>query len=802
MKLTRREFLQATGAVGAASALTYYFGGRFLAPSAEAQEGPPVLEEKWVPTVCHRCPAGCGIMVRTVGGRAVKIEGNILYPINAGRICPKGQAGLQVLYDPDRVKGPMKRTNPKKGPNEDPGFVPVSWEEALDDIASRLRRLREQGLSHTVAFMGGRYRGQTHKLVRDFLLLYGSPNDLEHTSICSDASRLAHEAMDGHYDYAAYDWDNCNYLISCGAFIEAWRPTTRLLRAFGRMRRGRPNRGKIVQLDTRLSVTAAKADEWLPVLPGTDAAVVLAMAHVILTEGLWNREFVGDFIAPGRRFQAGVEVKPEDFQERWTHGLVDWWNSVVKDFTPEKAEEISGVPAGTIRRIAREFAVTAMTVGGCVASGERGGGAHTNGTYTRMCFHALNGLVGSLYTAGGIMYQVPPPYGSYPADPEDYMDGLARRVYEAHKRGKLPRIDKAGGKEFPLARSLFQNVADNHMKGDPYKLSMVFIYYTNPLFSTPSPQRFREAFKDIFIVETSSFLSETGIYADYILPDHSYLEKWLDDPIIPSLGHPAAGLRQPVVKPLYDTRNFCDVLIELGKRLGGDMGRYFEKLGSYENVLHSLARGLPGGFEQWRRKGAWFDVHYPYQFRNGKFYKNGREMSPGEVKKEVFPTRTGKFEFRSTLLEEKGYNPYPHYEPPKFAGGEEFDLYLNSPKLITHAEGRGSNNPHLMEMFDVSTQSKWEARLWIHPETARERGIGDGDEVWVESPVGRIKVRARHFPGCHPRVVVLPYEQGHFAYGRWARGRGANPNEIIANIYDPVSGQTACYDTKVRVYKA
>lgn len=790
MELTRRQFVSLVGG----SIITVYGtpAEAFLKKIGGTEEGGKMVE-RFIPSVCHQCPAGCGIVCRVVNGKLVKIEGNKLHPINQGTLCPKGQIGTYILYDPDRITGPLKRTSPKKGLREDPQFVQVSWEHALNDIAARMRRLREEGLSHTVGILGGRYRGQSHDVAAKFLTLYGSPNDLGHSSICADASKTAHYALDGNLSYSAYDWDNCNYFLNFGAgLLEAWRPTTRLIRAYGHMRRGRPVRAKIVTFDTRLSVSASKSDEWFPVLPGSDGAIALAMAHVILTEGLWNKDFIGDFIAQDKKFDTGYITEPGDFKEQWTLGIVAWWNDILKDFTPEKAAAISGVAAKHIRRIAREFAATP----GAIAAGERGAGAYTNGTYNRMAIHALNGLVGSMYSRGGVMYQQKPPYAKWPVDEKEFTDDIAK------EHAKFPKIDKSGSKEWPMAKAVYQNIADNHANRDPYGLRMIFTYYTNPLFSTPHPQRFERAFKDVFIVESSSYLSETSLYADYILPDHSYLEKWLDDPIYPSLGYAATGLRQPVVKPLYNTRNFMDVLIDIGKRLGGKTGEYFTAIGSFEGLIRHVSTGLDMPFEEWRKKGVWVGPAYPYIQKTGAFYKNGKMMTPEEVKKDLFKTDSGKFEFRSSKLAGKGFNPYPHYEKPRFAGGKEYDLHISTPKLITHAEGRGANVPLLQASFDVATKSGWKSVLQISPKAAIKRGIADGAWVWIESPVGKIKVRAKYFEGCHPKVVVLPFERGHAAYGRYAKNKGVNPNLVIANLTDPVSGQAAYNATMVKVYPA
>lgn len=802
MRVNRRTFLKVSAAgvagtsvVGQLLGLPNPVASAFREATAQEAAG-----EKRVRTVCRQCPAGCGLEVRVVNGRAVKIEGNPDHPINLGKICPKGQSGLQVLYDPDRVKGPLKRTNPQKGLNEDPGFVSVSWEEALDDIASRLLILRAEGKSHTFGIMGGRYRGTAPLMTGSFLKLYGSPNDLGHSSICSDASIINHYVTDGFKHYQGYDWDNTNYILCFGgALLEAWRPTTRLLRVLGHMRRERPVRGKLVAVDVRMSVTAAKADEWLVVKPGTDGALALGIAHVILTEGLWDRGFVGDFNAAGGSFASGQTIRSTSFTERWTTGLVDWWNNVVKDMTPEKSAEICGVPTETIKRIAIEFATTRPAI----AAGERGAGSHTNGIYNRMSIHALNALVGSMYSAGGVRRQIDPPYAKDLLPKiDDYMDDYAKNVADRIKNKDILRIDKSGSTEFPLTKNLYQNVADNHLSGDPYKLNMLIIYLTNPLFTPQSPQRFEEAFKDVFIVDTTSFLSETAMYADYILPDHSYLETYLDDTIYPSLGYPCTGIRQPVVKPLYDTRPWGDIMIDLGMRMGGQMAEYYKRLGNWENVLKTVAQGLPVSWEEWLAKGVWYDPHYPWEYRNGKFYENGMEMTPEQVKEKLLTTHSGRFELRASKLEENGYNPYPHYEEPKRAGGTGFDLYLISPKLITHAEGRGANQPWLQESFSVHVKEAWDTWIEINPHTAAKRGIGNKEMVWVESPAGKIQVRAKLFPGCPPEVVVIPFENGHKAGGRWAKNRGVHPNYIMANLTDPVSGQHAYNDTMVKVYKS
>jgi anaerobic selenocysteine-containing dehydrogenase len=251
-------------------------------PPVPGQEKEAPGEERLVKSVCLQCEGGCGIEVRVVEGRAVRIRGNRDYPTNQGGLCPKGVNGLQALYDPDRIRGPMRRDG-ERGSGK---WKPVSWDEALGEVAARLRALRlkaPQGL----AVLGGRYRGHMRALVQRFLAAYGSPNDIDHDSLCSSGDLVAHGLCQGVRDRLAYDWERTRYVLVFGAgFTESFRPTAMMLRVHG-MLRGRPGqRAKIVQIDPRFGVSAARADEWVAVRPGTDAALALGIAHVLVRDGL------------------------------------------------------------------------------------------------------------------------------------------------------------------------------------------------------------------------------------------------------------------------------------------------------------------------------------------------------------------------------------------------------------------------------------------------------------------------------------------------------------------------------------
>lgn len=812
----RREFLQTTAAIGAAAAAAEVAP---VAP-AEAQAGAkPVPPTKIVKSVCHQCPARCGIDVSVTDGKVHAIYGSLTHPSSNGKLCPKGHLGMYILYDPDRIKGPMKRTNPKKGRNEDPKFVPISWDEALDAIAARLEALRARNEQHRFAILTGRGWGQSDAgLTGPFGRLYGTPNaTLGHSSMCSDASKKAKLALDGNYDYNAYDYRNTNYLLNFGAaFLEAYRPLNNNLQTWGHIRTKAP-KTKVTVVDIRVTTTGAAADHLLLVKPATDGALALAFAHVILTEGLWDKKFVGDFNDGVNRFRTGDAIDPATFTEKWTSGLIEWWNAELKDRTPRWAAEITSIPEKQIIAVAREFATTKPAM----ALFERGPTTHTNATYNGLSIHALNALIGSMYAKGGLMSQMSVPYGGLPVKVEDYLDDAAKAAADR----KMPRFDRAGSKEWPFAANMIQGIPTSQLEGKPYKLDTLMFYLTNPIYSTPDCRRWEQALQDVFVIETSPFPSETSAFADLLVPDNTYLERLQDCPTYPWQGFPMTSLRQPAVKPLYDTKTFGDTLIEVGKRMKGPMGEYYKKLGSVENVVRHLAKGfekVPGdngvnSFESWAEKGVWYKKPYLYRQINGDFFEwDGvdyrKPMSEAEVKAKLFKTPSGKFELKSSYLAKhadyvveklgiaKEKVPFPQWVEPKHSGGG--DLYFVSPKTPIHAEGRSANIPQAISIYQPVSGGRNEMFLEMHPRAARERGIKNGDRVKISSNVGSIYSRVHITPAARPDTVVLPFGFGHWAQGRWAKSRGANVSEIIPNVSDPISGLTSNYTVKVRVEKA
>jgi len=591
-------------------------------------------------------------------------------------------------------------------------------------------------------------------------------------------------------------------------------------------------RAKFVLVDPRFSVTAAKADEWLPVNPGTDAVLALAMAHVIVRDGLYNGKFI----------------------QEHCHGFDDWEDEygrhrgfkdyVLKEWPPQKAAKICGIPTDKIEQVAREFAAKAPH---CIAAGARGTSMQSNGVITRFAIHALNGLVGSIDARGGVLTQMKPPFTDWPdcePDPKDPTKKILK-VDEIAKQGlKMPRLDYAGTAKYPLAGKVYQDIPDRILEGKPYPVNALLCYYTNPFFSSPDIDRWPKAIEKIpFVATFSPFMDETTLHADLVLPDHTYLERWHDDVIYPSMGYPVVGIRQPVVKPLFDTRNTMDVLLQVAHKIGGRVRELFPWKDAVE-VLRFRYRGLfeSGGgtftaesFDEWWEKfirlGVWTAPPYPHA---GEHPDRWPQVLVHHEKKKA-EKEPGKFMFYSLHLRHKlehlaedeakrkgttveaelenmlkglkvaarGDELYlPHYEPVRYVGDPaEFPLILVTYKTIAHAEGRGANSPLAQERFCVQTGERWTACAQMNPQTAARLGLKENDEVWVHSSIGRVRMRLKLLPH-HPDVVVVPFELGHLCYGRWARGRGENPNHIIAKENDRLGGLASYFSTRVKVYRA
>lgn len=793
MKINRRDFLKMGGGAGVAIALGGGFWKWSQFPVAEKPNAPGV--EKWVPTVCGQCMGGCGILVRVIDGWAVNIAGNPLHPVNRGTLCPKGIAGLQGLYDPDRIRTPLKRIG-KRGEGR---WQPISWVEALQMVTSSLKELRKNGESHQLVVLGGKYRGLMRSLWERFLEAFGSPNYIDNQFQWEGTPTEGLFLTQGIYSTPAYDLENVQYLLSFGSeLLESYWSPVQALRAYGYFRRGKSGqRGKLVQIEPRLSITGIKADEWIPIQPSAEGVLALGIAHMIIKEGLYKKDFVSNhtFGFEGWTDENGKEHL--GFKE-----------FILSEYEPNVVSKKTGVPVDTIIRLAREFATNQPSL----AIGYRDRPFH------QMAVSVLNGLTGSIDTTGGILIPRNVPYQAFPPFKKDTI---------AQKGLDKERID--GGKG--LQRVIHQPYlfAQNVLSGRPYKPKALFLYYTNPLFSNPKPDLFSKAFAEIpFIVSFSPYMDDSTHFADLVLPDHTPLERWQDDPLFLNNGFPILGIRQPVFEPLYQTKATGDVLLTIAKLLGGEFRTAFP----WNDFKEVMVYGFKGIFEAkrgdvfglqfeeaWTRllqKGGWWAPSYKTFEELWKLIQErGGWWDPlydfGEWER-IFRTPSKMFEFyaqglkriASSSISKSNGDPsfLPHWEEPKETGDQKgYPFHLHIFKTMAVTGSRNANQPWLSENFGPHLLERWITWVEINPHTAKELGISEGDWVWVESTFGKIQAKARYYQGAMPDVVNIPFGLGHASGGRWAKDLGANPYHLLGDDLDPLTGNPIQRSTQVKIYK-
>lgn len=793
--LSRRKFLRlSAGMMGTAAVISAPRLVNRLATIPSATTLPATwletaADSRIAPTVCALCPSGCGMLARIADGNLVKLEGSPMHPVNLGALCPKGQAAPELLYNPDRITGPMRRKG-ERGAGE---WEAIGWDEAVRLVAERLGDLRDSGHPERAALLYGETRGQMRGFLEHFMAAVGSPNAVSHDSLNIEAARLANLFTQGVYDLPAYDLENSKYVLSFGAsLLEAGRSPQRTIAGYSYMRRGRADRGKVVVIDPRQGVTGAKADEWIPIVPGTDGALALAIANVIIKTGQFDSDFVHHYAFGFEDFKDDAGKKHKGFK-----------NYVLENFDPRRVEQITGVPATTIGRLAGEFAGNPPAVAVLPGKGGLLNGS-LNGLAAAMAIHCLNALVGSLDIPGGVMTQRYLPCPPWPDLPDDPVAENGRQA---------DRVDGAGTL-FPLGRHAYQAVAGRVLDG--YPVELLFLYDANPVYEAPGGEKFAQAFEKIpFIVSFAPFVDESARYADLLLPEPTFLERWQDD-YMEGLGYPGVGLRQPVVEPLHDTMHTGDFLLKVAHELGDPVAQAFP-WDSFKGLLQDRLQEVGADWDTLAELGVWLAPGYRFARRGSARWIN-EVVGPDRR----FAARDGRFDFFSRelycLLADRSQEELaevgtavsgdalylPHYEPVIYAGDEaEYPFLLNVVTLMSlGAHSYNANLPSLQETSGMTVRETWNSWLEMNPETAAELALQDGMLVWVESEFGRLQTKLKLVPALRPDVVNLPHNQGHTAVGRWAKNRGVNGLSIMNPATEPFTGLAAFTNTRVKVYPA
>jgi len=353
-------------------------------------------------------------------GLAKKLEGNPQHPVNQGKLCARGQAGLQVLYHPDRITHPIKRSG-SRGSGE---FQQITWDDALKELSAHLAALQASKSTNALAFLARPMRGQRHELIERFLKAYGAPPAVWYQPFDEAVLRQANLLSFGHAALPTFDLARADYVISFGAdFLGNWNSSVAQSIGYGEMRQGRPGRrAKFVQVESRMSQTGANTDEWIPCRPGMEGALALGIAHVIL----------GEKLAPqGAASRAG--------------SLIAGWSAGLPDYSPPAVEKQTGVPAAVFKRLAHEITQSgsaAAIVGGAPL-------AHTNGLFNALAVNALESLVdrGTILGFTPDVAQSSPPMQASLASLKAGLSGPRAPqmllLYEANPMAML--VEQAGG---------------------------------------------------------------------------------------------------------------------------------------------------------------------------------------------------------------------------------------------------------------------------------------------------------------------------------------------------------------------
>lgn len=723
-RLDRRSFLTGSACALAAVGLSACADGpfRFLRPADGSAAGPA----RDVFSVCANCVNKCGIRARVVDGRLVKIDPNPHFPKSRSMLCAKGQAGVQVLYDKDRLKTPLIRT----GPRGSGQFRRASWEEALDHTAERLRDIGERYGRSGVLFSST--EGLQEHFFREFSAAFGSSNHVRHPSLCLASGNTGFFGVFGVVP--GFDVANTRYMILSGAnrlesFITP--DSMDLMQVLSKQK------AKLVYLDPRFTVTAAKADRWLPIRPGTDLAFYLALIHVLIAEGLYDREFV----------------------ERYTVGF-DELAPAVAGCTPEWAEGETEIPAAQIREIARELAYHAPRA--FIYKGRRTSWT-TRDTELRQAMAIANALIGNWDRPGGLFPKQSIRTGEMELDvwpPLPDQDCV------------VPMEDK-----HPLANAedgAYLDFREKVLHDDPYPVRGFFVYKQNPMHSLPDRARTRAMIDRMeFVATIDIFPTDTAWLSDVVLPESTYLER--EDPVVSFQDpYPFLALRRPVVQPLHDTRSNFDIMKGLAERLG------FPEFFDY--TIEELQRRQLAPFglqpDDLAATGIWTD-------RTER--ASGATLADGYR----FRTPSGKIELASERFRRRGYAAVPAYVAPQPIPKDRFRLLVGKNAFFTHAANQ--NNPLLHELMP-------ENRLWIHPVPAKRRGIADGDRVRIVSAVGRVEMRALVTGRIRPDCVHIPHGFDHESPGMSrVHAVGGCDADLLVSREDAISGNAALHETLVQV---
>jgi len=720
--MDRRSFIKLTAISGTSAALASCGSPentliRFV-PDEDIVPGQAV----WKPSVCPSCASGCGLTVRVMDAEADVVRG--------------GQAGIVQILAAKKLEGspmypvnrgalcargqasiqvtyhPDRITQPLKrsGDRGSGQYAAISWDDAIKELVARLDALTTAGTQKALACLTSS-RGHRAALLDMFLSSFGAPGAVNFELFGDDVLRRANALSFGRDQLPTYDFANARHVIAFGAdFLGTWNSPVSNAQGYGHMRQGRSGiRGSFVQVESRMSQTGANADEWVPARPGTEGVLALGLAHVIIAEKF-------RLASGGGRAAA----------------LIEGWSAGLADYSPEQVEKITGVSARRVERLAREFAErrpAVAIIGGAPL-------AHTNGLFSALAVNALNALVGNFGEAGGIAF--------------------TPQLNIARPRAAGFRLSPQG---------------DGTHIGEA---QVLLIDGANPVYHALPVWKLDETLPRLpFIVSFGSFLDETSILSDLILPDHSFLESFVD--AAPESGSMVAvlGVAPPVMKPLHDTRATPDVLLEVSRQLAKPLELPWQ---TFEEMLTETMMKFPASSpdaDAWteaQEKGGWW----------------------GTPTTAVAAPQTPIAQSPSSLT----------WDEPRFDGdAQEYPIHLLPYVSSAFLDGSLAHLPWMQELPDPMTSAMWSSWVEINPATGMKLGVSDGDIVDVVSMHGSVRLAAVLTPGIAPDIVAIPTGQGHRTFTRYASGRGVSPVDVLSTMTVDRVGSIAWAATRVKVLR-
>lgn len=719
--LTRRQFLQFSGMAAAAT-----LGGtrilHALVPSKENLARDQVQRHF---SICDMCFNKCGLIARVEKGVVKKLDPNPTFRKSRGMLCARGNAGIKQLYDPDRLKYPLLR----KGGRGEGRWQRLSWPQALDLAAEKMKTIAEKYTRCGVLFMAG--SDLQSSFVNRFASVFGSYNIISHESNCLLSRNRAF--LDTFGEMPIPDTLNSRYIILAGANVFEALITPDSIDMMTARQKG----CKLVVLDPRYTKTAALADEWHPIKPGTDMAFFLALTHVLIEEKRYDQKFVHD-----KTF--GLENLKEH----------------VRQYTPEWAEKECEIPARDIRRIARELSAAAPAA--MVYPGRRSSD-YDNSTQIRRSMAIVNALLGNWDRPGGLTAARELKVKAKSFDPPFYENNPEERVDSGRS---LMMFEEEGS---------FKHSRDAVIEGKPYPIKGFFTYKTNPMATGANRGKTVEMIHKLdFMVTVDIAMSDTAWMADLVLPAPSYLERM--DPVSALQGSSACGClitRDPVVPALFEAKPVFWIVSELAKRL--ELGQFFNF--SLEEYRQEQLKELPGAQKALKNDGAYY--------KHDKLY--------GVYEGRVFKTLSKKIELYNQRYAEKKADPLPVYKAPQAVPQGKFRIVVGRNAYIT--QGSSTNNPLLAEL--VPENELW---LHPKPARILEIASGETVEVTSPVGKGRLRVRITEEIRADTVYMESGFGVLSKGLST-VYGKGACIVDVLEDHNDKISGNMAMHETFVTVRK-